>query len=161
MLDSAGQLALRSNWFKTGFVASHSGLTGTITTPVPNVTGTSPAFVDEAGQDFHLQSGSACRDAGTPLEAAALPAHAVLHEYAKHQDETPRPMDATLDLGAYELDSGAPPGPTGTPTPTSTPTRTATTTPGPGATPTFTAAPTVSPTASPTPTRGRLRQLSR
>src|SRR5262249_23760621 len=54
MLDSAGTLELRANWFKTGYVASHSGLTGTITTPVPNVTGTSPGFVDEAGQDFHL-----------------------------------------------------------------------------------------------------------
>ena len=64
MLDSAGQLALRANWFKTGFVSSHSGLTGTITTPVPNVTGTTPGFVDEGGQDFHLTRGRG-RDAGT------------------------------------------------------------------------------------------------
>lgn len=117
MLDSAGQLALRANWFKTGFVSSHSGLTGTITTPVPNVTGTAPGFVDEAGQDFHLASGSACRDAGTTLEAAALPTHAVVREYVKHQDGTARPADATLDIGAYELASGATPGLTATPTP--------------------------------------------
>jgi len=173
MLDGAGQLVLRSNWFKTGFVQSHSGLTGTITTPVANVTGTTPSFVDEAGQDFHLQSGSACRDAGTALAAAALPANAVTREYVKHQDETTRPLDATLDIGAYELDSGSTPGPTGTPTLTPTPTRTATRTATPTptrtatttatrtptptrtatvtATPTRTATPTVSPTATPTP----------
>ncbi len=181
MLDGAGQLALRSNWFKTGWVNSHSGLTGTITIPVPNVTGTSPGFVNEAGQDFHLQSGSAGRDAGTALEAAVLPTHAVVQEYVKHQNGTARSVDATLDIGAYEFVSGGTPLPTGTPTITVTPTRTATrtptptrtatrtptptrtatpvatttatTTPGPGATPTHTAVATatVTPTVTPTP----------
>jgi hypothetical protein len=159
MLDGAGNLALRANWFKTGFVSSHSGLTGTITTPVPNVTGTSPGFVNEAGQDFHLAAGSQARDAGTALEAAALPANAVTHEYAKHQDETVRSLDAVLDIGAYELDAGATPGPTATPTLTATPTRTATRTPTPSPTrtatvtptPTRTVTPTVAPTATATP----------
>jgi len=171
MLDGAGQLALRANWFKTGWVNSHSGLTGTITTPVANVTGTSPGFVNEAGQDFHPTSGSQARDAGTTLEAAALPTHAVVREYVKHQAETARPVDGVLDIGAYEFDAGATPGPTATPTLTPTPTRTATrtatptatrtatptavatttatTTPGAGATATRTATP--SPTVTPTP----------
>ena len=175
MLDSAGQLALRANWFKTGWVNSHSGLTGTITTPIANVTGAAPGFVNEAGQDFHLTSGSPARDAGTPLEAAALPTHAVAREYVKHQAETARPVDGTLDIGAHEFAAGATPGPTATPTLTPTPTRTATptatrtatptatrtatptavatttatTTPGPGATATRTA--TASPTSTPTP----------
>jgi len=167
MLDDTGQLILRSNWFKTGFVASHNGaITGTITTPVANVTGSSPAFVDEAGQDFHLLSGSACRDAGTALNAAVLPAHAVVHEYVKHQDETARASDATLDIGAYELASGATPGPTATRTTTQTPvsgatetvtpTRTATVTATRTPTPTRTATPsptaTLTPIATPTPT---------
>lgn len=163
MLDGAGQLALRANWFKTGWVNSHSGLTGTITVPVANVTGTAPGFVNEVGQDFHLTSGAQARDAGTALEAAALPTHAVVHEYVQHQADTARPVDAILDIGAYEFDAGATPGPTGTPTLTPTPTRTATrtatptavatttatTTPGPGATATRTATP--SPTVTPTP----------
>ncbi|MCC6849267.1 MAG: right-handed parallel beta-helix repeat-containing protein [Deltaproteobacteria bacterium] len=163
MLDSAGQLTLRANWLKAGWVASHSGLTGTIATPVPNVTGASPGFVDEGGQDFRLQSGSACRDAGTTLEASALPAHAVVREYAKHQGGAVRPADASLDIGAYEFASGATPASTATPTPsaaptppatrtatatptrTPTPSRTATVTPAPGATATGGATPTPAP----------------
>ncbi len=163
MLDGAGQLALRANWFKTGWVSSHSGLTGTITTPVPNVTGSSPGFVNEAGQDFHLTSGSACRDAGTSLNAGVLPTHAVVREYEKHQASTARPVDGTLDIGAYEFDSGATPGPTATktatpsatPTLSATPTRTATPTATATKTPTHTPTPTrtVTPTVTPTPTK--------
>jgi hypothetical protein len=170
MLDSAGQLALRSNWFKTGYVASHSGLSGTITTPVPNVTGSTPGFVDEGGQDFHLTSASACRDAGTALAAAVLPDHAVVSQYVKHQQNEARPADPTLDIGAFEFASGGTPGPTATrtatpvatttrtPTPTltvtaaATSTRTATPTSTRTATPTITATPTPTRTATPQPT---------
>jgi hypothetical protein len=159
LLDDTGQLALRANWLKTGFVSTHNGsLSGTITTPVPNVTGTTPGLVDEAGQDFHLTSGSACRDAGTALAAAVLPANAVVREYVKHQQDAARTVDATLDMGAYEFDAGATPAPTATRTPTPTrtvaPTATRTATPGPGATATPTSAPgaTVTPTPSAAPT---------
>jgi len=153
MLDGAGTLELRANWFKTGFVSSHSGLTGTITTPVPNVTGSSPGFVDEAAQDFHLVAASAARDAATSLAAAALPAHDVVRQYVKHQLDEARPTDGPRDIGAYEFTST---GPTATPAGTATPsaTRTATVTPPP-ATPTRTATATASATrtATPTPTR--------
>ncbi len=142
MLDSAGTLELRANWFKSGFVASHSGLTGTITTPVPNVTGTSPGFVDEAGQDFHLTAASACRDAATALNAAVLPAHDVVRQYVKHQLDEPRPSDGARDIGAFEYASGQ-----ATPTPGATGTRSAT--PTGGGTPSPTAA------ATPVPVGGK------
>ena len=135
MLDSAGTLELRANWFKTGYVDSHSGLTGTITTPVPNVTGAAPGFVDEAGQDFHLVAASACRNAATSLNPAVLPANDVVRQYVEHQLDEPRPNDGALDIGAYEFGSV---GPTAT---AATPTRTPTVTPTPG-TPTATPPPT-------------------
>jgi len=102
MLAGAGALELRSNWFKPGFVASHSGLTGSISTPVPNVTGASPGFVDEPGQDFRLQDGSACIDAGTALEAAVLVDHDVAGQYVVHQGDQARASDGALDIGAFE-----------------------------------------------------------
>lgn len=166
LLDSAGTLELRSNWLKTGFVASHSGLTGTITTPVPNVVGTSPGFVDEAAQDFHLTAASAARDAATGLAAAALPANDVVRQYVKHQLDEARPSAGTRDIGAFEVASGAPtatrtatatPVLTRTPTPILTSTRTATAvatatrTPTPAVTSTRTPTPTVTSTRTPTP----------
>ncbi len=135
MLDSDGTLELRANWFKTGFVSSHSGLTGTITTPVPNVTGASPGFVDEAAQDFHLVSGSACRDAGTSLNAAVLPAHDVVRQYVKHQLDESRPNDGARDIGAYEFGAIGPTATAATPTPTPTLSATPTLTATPLATP--------------------------
>jgi hypothetical protein len=112
---------------------------------VPNVTGASPGFVDEAAQDVHLLSTSASRDAATSLAAAALPDHDVLRQYVQHQLDEARPSAGTRDIGAYELPAA---GPTATAA-TSTPTRTAT----PLATATRTGTPVPTATRTATPTR--------
>lgn len=147
MLDSDGALELRGNWFKTGFVASHSGLTGTIATPVANVVGASPGFVDETGQDFTLTAASAARDAATSLNAAVLPANDVVRQYVKHQLDQARPSVGPRDIGAFELASG---GPTATPSVTATAGATGT----PGATATRTATPSATRSATPSGTPG-------
>ncbi|HKQ53661.1 MAG TPA: hypothetical protein VJT74_14900, partial [Pyrinomonadaceae bacterium] len=103
VLDSFGQLTLTQNWFKTGwspFNVSHPK--GTITNN-GTVTGTAPGFVNLAGQDYHLASGSACIDTGTTLNPAVLPTHNVVMEYLKHQSSVARAVHGALDIGAYEF----------------------------------------------------------
>jgi hypothetical protein len=150
MLDADGALELRRNWLKTGFVSSHGALTGTITTPVSNVVGAAPGFVDEAGQDFHLTAGSPARDVATGLNPAVLPANDVVRQYVKHQSDEARPSDGAPDVGAFELAAGSP-APGTTPTATPTPTRTATPSRTPTPTRTATQTRTVTPAASATP----------
>jgi Right handed beta helix region len=105
MLDSTGVLLLSHNWFKPGKVSTFGTLAGTINDDGTSVTGLSPGFVDVANQDYHLAAGSAAINAGRPLAAAALPANPVVMQYHKHQAGDVRPIDATLDIGAYEFAS--------------------------------------------------------
>jgi hypothetical protein len=80
VLDNYGRLTLAQNWFKTGwtpFVSGHPK--GTITNN-GTVTGTSPGFVSEAGQDYHLTAASQAVDAGTVLNPAVLPDDNVVRE---------------------------------------------------------------------------------
>lgn len=67
------------------------------------VTGNSPGFVSEAGQDYHRAAGSACIDAGTALNPAVLPANNVVMEYLKHQSSVARAVHGAFDIGAYEF----------------------------------------------------------
>lgn len=71
---------------------SGSGITdnGTGTTTATNLT-TNPTFVNAAGADFHLQSSSAAKDAGTML--ASVPTD---------KDGVSRPQGSAYDIGAYE-----------------------------------------------------------
>jgi parallel beta-helix repeat protein len=116
MLDGNGVLHLRNNWFKMDWRDSHSSLDGEVHDDGGLVTGTSPGFVAEGSQDFHLQSGSDCENAGTSQHANVLPDHNPVSQYVKHQAIEPRPADVTFDIGAYELgepDLVAPKAPTG------------------------------------------------
>lgn len=103
LVESSGTLNLSHNWFKPGWKTTHGTFTGTLNDDGTAITGTSPGFVNEAGQDFHLTSGSAGRDAGTVLNPLVLPANVLVSEYVKHQSGRPRATDATLDLGAFEF----------------------------------------------------------
>jgi hypothetical protein len=103
--NSAGTLRYGWNLFKPGFVASHSGLTGVVTDLGGNVTAASPGFVDEAGQEFHPLAASPGRNAAGPLPAA-LSAYPLDREYLKHQGWQARPVDALLDIGAFEYPTG-------------------------------------------------------
>ncbi|MCZ6508164.1 MAG: polysaccharide-degrading enzyme [Acidobacteria bacterium] len=102
MLDAAGQLTLRHNWTKPGWVATHGTLTGTLDDDGSGVTGPAPGFVDEGTQDYHLASDSDAVDAGTVLHPDVLPDHPVMRQYLRHTQDEPRPLDPTLDIGAFE-----------------------------------------------------------
>jgi hypothetical protein len=103
VLDNYGRLTITKNWFKTGWTRSSvKSPKGTITDN-GTVTGSSPGFVSEAGQDYHLASGSQCIDAGTTLDPAVLPANDVVREYVKHQTSVARAVHGPLDIGAYEF----------------------------------------------------------
>jgi len=119
MLDADGMLTMRNHWMKAGWVDSHSGLTGTITDNGGHVTGTSPGFVDEPGQDYHLASESGCVDGAAALATAVLPTYDVVSQYVTHQSGQARPVVATRDLGAFEYGVAAPPPPA--PPPSSNP----------------------------------------
>ncbi|HXG65578.1 MAG TPA: Ig domain-containing protein [Blastocatellia bacterium] len=108
LVDSAGVLNLSHNWFKPGYVSTFGTLTGTINDNGTSVLGSSPGFVDAAGQDYRLAAGSACIDAGAFLHPNILPANYVISQYVKHQGGEGRPSNGALDIGAYENQSAPP-----------------------------------------------------
>ena len=70
VLDSFGRLTLTQNWFKTGWTPfTVTRPKGTITDN-GTITGSSPGFVSEAGQDYHLIVVSPAIDDGAALEPA-------------------------------------------------------------------------------------------
>jgi hypothetical protein len=108
LLDTDGVLDLMRNWFKPGYIISFGSFHGTVNDNNTSVLGNSPGFVNEAGQDYHLASGSACVNVGIALNPAVLPANDVVRQYVKHQSSEARPNDGQLDLGAFELQGGPP-----------------------------------------------------
>jgi hypothetical protein len=103
VLDSYGRLTLTQNFFKTGWSPFNVGNPkGTITNN-GTLTGSSPFFANEAGQDYHLTTSSPFVDDGAALNPAVLPTHNVVREYVKHQSSVARPVAGPLDVGAYEL----------------------------------------------------------
>jgi hypothetical protein len=100
LLDSSGILHLNNNWLKTGWTGSHSGLTGIIYDEGGMVNGASPGFVNEASQDYHLNSSSSCIDAGTSLHPEA---NDLSRQYVTHRASEPRPSSGPIDIGAFEL----------------------------------------------------------
>ena len=101
MLAAAGDLTLRHNWTKPGWVDSHSGLTGTIDDDGSGIVGSAPGFLDEGSQNYRPGAGAPVIDAGTTLHIDAFE-HPVLRHYVRHGTDESRPADATLDIGAYE-----------------------------------------------------------
>ena len=107
MLNAAGDLTLRNNWTKPGWVDSHGTLTGTIDDDGSGVTGPDPGFVDEAGEDFHLDSDADSVDQATDLHPDVLPDHPLTLQYVKHLLDEPRPVQGPRDIGAFEFCSTA------------------------------------------------------
>jgi hypothetical protein len=107
LLDQTGILLLTHNWFKPGWVSTFGTLDGTILDDGTAVTGSSPGFVDVAGQDFRLAAGSSAINAGTSFAPAVIPLHAVARQYVKHQSSQVRPNSGAFDIGAYEYSSSA------------------------------------------------------
>jgi hypothetical protein len=108
LVDADGVLNMSHNWFKPGYINSVGTLTGTVNNDGTSVLGSSPGFLDEAGQDYNLASASSCINAGTFLHGNVLPANDVTRQYVKHQTSQPRVSDGVLDIGAYERQGSSP-----------------------------------------------------
>jgi hypothetical protein len=109
LVDADGVLNMTHNWFKPGFVSTFGTLTGTINNDGTSVTGSSPGFVNEAGQDYQLASSSSCINAGAVLHSVVLAtSNEVVRQYLKHQASESRPANGLLDIGAYERASATP-----------------------------------------------------
>lgn len=102
IIDNSGRVTLNSNWSKPGWLNCYCTPTGTVTQAAPMVTGASPGFVNEGGQDYRVTTSSAAINAGAVLHPAVLSAHPVSRQYVKHQSTQARPQGALLDLGAFE-----------------------------------------------------------
>jgi len=100
MLDLAGTLTITQNWFKTGWVNSHSGAANVINNG--QITGSDPGFRNVAADSFELKATSPCLDQASAAAPATLPGHAVVREYVRHQSSRARPTNGARDLGAYE-----------------------------------------------------------
>lgn len=106
LTNAAGTINYRNNWYKPGLVDSHGTVTGSVNNQGGNVEGTSPGFLDESGQDYHLAEDSPCIDKGT--DTAGLN---ILNQYGKHQQSETRTPDGTTDIGAYEYAAAPDPNP--------------------------------------------------
>ncbi|MFN7931489.1 MAG: putative Ig domain-containing protein [Blastocatellia bacterium] len=111
-LDNTGTVQLSRNWVKPGWVVSFNNPpAGSVVNDGTSILGTSPGFVNEAGQDYRLAAGSAAINAGGALSPAAMLANDVTRQYRKHQASEARAKDQSLDLGAYEQGTATTPTP--------------------------------------------------
>ncbi|HYE05776.1 MAG TPA: hypothetical protein VEL07_09700 [Planctomycetota bacterium] len=120
-----GTVAGARNWMANGAIIP-AGFTGT-------VLGADPGFVDLAGRDARLTSGSPCREiAPTGLTyadgAGVTRAALATREYREHLATSARVDSGAPDAGAYGFDAGGGTSGTGTTTGTGTATGTGTTT---------------------------------
>jgi hypothetical protein len=108
LVEEFGQLDISRNWIKSGWGVTNATFRGTLRNN-GMVEGTSPGWVDEAGGDYHLTSGSTAVDAGGVLNNTisglldfALPFDMSGVEYKEHQRFQSRPVRGLLDIGAFE-----------------------------------------------------------
>jgi hypothetical protein len=101
LLDDTGNLVMRTNWLKPGFVPSLGGLTGVIDDNGSSILGLSPGFADLTTRDYRLTPTSPTRGAGSNLHPSTLPANDVSLEYVKHQMTRARARSGALDLGPF------------------------------------------------------------
>ncbi|MBT4814573.1 MAG: polysaccharide-degrading enzyme [Lentisphaerae bacterium] len=108
-----GRASFGSNWCPRGFEAMLRVVNeeAGVYTVTPQIFGSAPGFRDAASQDFRLAPGSLCVDRSEALPRAMLAAgHTLATEYVPHRRHRTRPVDARLDIGAFELapDQGKP-----------------------------------------------------
>jgi|CXWL01.1.fsa_nt_gi hypothetical protein len=102
LVDADGVVDLSHNWMRSGWVASHGGLSGVIQDDGTTVSSAAPGFVDETAQDFRLIAGSPAEDAGTGLAPGVAGLYGLPRQYTPHQTSEARFPDAPFDLGAFE-----------------------------------------------------------
>lgn len=108
LTNSAGVINMRNNWLKQGWVNSHSGLTGQINDDGATLTGDDPGFIDIETMELHLNSSSPCIDAGGQLPDIIQENYPLLYQYLKHRNGEVRPVDETIDIGAFEYGTNWP-----------------------------------------------------
>ncbi len=96
-----GQARLYANWLSSGWKNTHESVFEGNLVQNGNLSGESPGFSNPVQQEFGLEAGSPCIDAGWLLYAPfnACPA---LYQYVKHQTIRARNSDAAPDIGAFE-----------------------------------------------------------
>jgi hypothetical protein len=109
LIDVSGVLDWQRNLIAPGWRLSFGTFGGTFNDAGTSIEPASPGFVDLVGQDYRLAPGSPALDAAMALDAGAMPLHDLARQYVKHVADEPRPRDAALDVGAYELGSCAVP----------------------------------------------------
>jgi len=102
LISGNGTLNLNNNWLPANWRDCHCTPMGTINDMGANIEASEPLFTDFAAQDFSLQDMSAVIDSGSILAPAVLPDNNVLQQYKKHRSFVIRPVDSTIDMGAYE-----------------------------------------------------------
>ncbi len=110
LLAESGTLTVANNWAKTGWRNSHEGggFNGSVSGGATMLVGSDPGFTDPGTQDFRLVSTSPAVNTGTALHPDVLPTHDVTRQYVRHQSNQNRPVNGTLDLGAFEFAAAAP-----------------------------------------------------
>ncbi|MCF6264736.1 MAG: hypothetical protein L3J24_14275 [Xanthomonadales bacterium] len=103
MIDGSGSLNLNNNWLKSGWRDCHCSPAGTVNDNGNNIEASDPLFLDFGNQGFTLQSTSAARNSAGILMPAVLPAHQIFQQYLQHQNVELRPVDGSLDMGAFEF----------------------------------------------------------
>ncbi len=111
LVDASGVLDLSHNWFKPGWVNTFGTLDGIVNNDGTSVQGSSPGFAGEASQDYRLSAASACVNTGALLHVNVGTWNNAVREYVKHQSSQARSLDATFDIGAFELQGGTAPPP--------------------------------------------------
>ncbi|MCK6486737.1 MAG: hypothetical protein L6R48_00100 [Planctomycetes bacterium] len=102
LLDDTGALTFTRNWLKPGYANSFYGAGAVVASAV--LTGASPGFTSEAGEDFRPAAGSPCLGVATALNPAVLPAFAQSSQYVKHRAIATRAD--IQDLGALARAGG-------------------------------------------------------
>jgi len=108
LLDAHGTINIRNNWFKSGWTNSHQGgsFDGNVIDSGGIVTGDSPGFENWGAENYHLGDSSSCIDMGSVLPYEIIPEYNVNYQYIKHCQYENRPLDNSIDIGAYEYDIG-------------------------------------------------------
>ncbi|MFC3195842.1 right-handed parallel beta-helix repeat-containing protein [Marinicella sediminis] len=102
LVGGAGTLEFEHNWLKSGWNDCHCSPTGAVINLGNNVVGTVPGFNDFNNQDFSLAASNELQDGGMSLPVNLIPDHDLYRQYHRHQIIDNRPIQGSLDIGAFE-----------------------------------------------------------
>jgi len=103
LISGNGTLNFNNNWLPMNWRDCHCTIDGEVINNGNNIEGDDPLFNNFIGQDFTLQNNSDAIDSGSSLLAAVLPNNNIDFHYIQHQQSELRPIENTIDIGAYEF----------------------------------------------------------